>query len=170
MLGQKDISNLVIYASPARPPRGAASWWLSTRRRATRCGRRRFNHYAWSSPVAVYTPEGKSYIVLCDTIGNMFLLDGKTGNILRQHQSGHEHRSFTRRVRQHHRGRYARSEDLRGQDQLASATGACNRRLDQRRAWGEGRMPTRKIIEIDRDLCNGCGALHHGMRRGGAGA
>jgi outer membrane protein assembly factor BamB len=36
----------------------------------------------WSSPVAVYTPSGKSYIIACDTIGQMFLLDGKTGDIL----------------------------------------------------------------------------------------
>ncbi len=40
------------------------------------------NHYMWSSPVAVYTPSGKSYIVACDTVGQMFLLDGKTGKIL----------------------------------------------------------------------------------------
>ena len=68
--------------SPARPTRAAASWWLSTRRPAKRCGRRSFNHYTWSSPVAVYTPEGKSYIVPCDTVGNMFLLEGKTGKIV----------------------------------------------------------------------------------------
>jgi hypothetical protein len=40
------------------------------------------NHYAWSSPVAVYTPEGKSYIVLCDTVGQMFLVEGTTGKVL----------------------------------------------------------------------------------------
>ncbi|NLO27536.1 MAG: pyrrolo-quinoline quinone, partial [Actinobacteria bacterium] len=29
-----------------------------------------------------YTPQGKSYIVLCDSIGNMFLLEGTTGKVL----------------------------------------------------------------------------------------
>jgi outer membrane protein assembly factor BamB len=39
-------------------------------------------NYSWSSPVAVYTPEGKSYIVLCDSVGMMRLIDGKTGAIV----------------------------------------------------------------------------------------
>ncbi len=32
--------------------------------------------------MAVYTPQGKSYIVQCDTVGNMFLLEGTTGKVL----------------------------------------------------------------------------------------
>lgn len=38
-------------------------------------------HYTWSSPTAVYTQSGKSYIVLSDSNGNVSLLDGLTGNI-----------------------------------------------------------------------------------------
>jgi len=38
--------------------------------------------YGWSSPVAVYTGEGKSYIVVCDAVGNMFLLDGASGKVI----------------------------------------------------------------------------------------
>jgi outer membrane protein assembly factor BamB len=41
-----------------------------------------FKQYGWSSPVAVYTESGKSYIVVCDASGNMRLLDGKTGETL----------------------------------------------------------------------------------------
>ena len=74
----------------------------------------------WSSPVAVYTPSGKSYIVACDTVGNMFLLEGKTGKIVDYHQSGHEHRGLARRLRRHHRRGDARAEDLRRQDQVAT--------------------------------------------------
>ncbi len=36
-------------------------------------------YYSWSSPVAVYTSNGDGYIILCDSDGNMHLLDGKTG-------------------------------------------------------------------------------------------
>ena len=39
-------------------------------------------HYAWSSPVAFYTDDGRSYIVVCDSAGDATLLDGKTGQIL----------------------------------------------------------------------------------------
>ena len=36
-------------------------------------------YYSWSSPVAVYDAKGDGYIILCDSDGNMFLLDGRTG-------------------------------------------------------------------------------------------
>lgn len=39
-------------------------------------------NYAWSSPAPIYTASGKGYIVVCDSVGYMFLLDGKTGRQL----------------------------------------------------------------------------------------
>lgn len=39
-------------------------------------------HYPWSSPVAVYEDDGTAYVVICDTNGSMFFLDGQTGEIL----------------------------------------------------------------------------------------
>ena len=39
-------------------------------------------HYAWSSPVDFYNENGKGYIIQCDSIGNIHLIDGATGNIL----------------------------------------------------------------------------------------
>lgn len=38
--------------------------------------------YSWSSPTAVYTPDGKAYILYCNFAGNMYLIEGKTGIIL----------------------------------------------------------------------------------------
>ena len=41
--------------------------------------------YTWSSPVAVYTPDGRAYLIICegsDTGGKVFLLDGATGTQL----------------------------------------------------------------------------------------
>ncbi len=35
--------------------------------------------YCWSSPVAVYSEDGKAYVVLFNSVGTGFLLDGKTG-------------------------------------------------------------------------------------------
>jgi outer membrane protein assembly factor BamB len=40
------------------------------------------NSYMWSSPVAVYTEEGKGYIFQADASGNCYLLDGLTGEQL----------------------------------------------------------------------------------------
>lgn len=40
------------------------------------------DNYTWSSPVAIYGESGKSYIVVCDSVGNISLLEGKTGKVL----------------------------------------------------------------------------------------
>ena len=38
--------------------------------------------YTWSSPVTVYNKDGKGFVITCDSIGDMYLLDGKTGEVL----------------------------------------------------------------------------------------
>lgn len=38
--------------------------------------------YPWSSPVAVYDEDGNGYIIQCNQAGNMYLLDGLTGELL----------------------------------------------------------------------------------------
>lgn len=40
------------------------------------------NNYSWSSPVAVYTEDGKGYIIVCDSAGIMYLIEGRQGKIL----------------------------------------------------------------------------------------
>jgi outer membrane protein assembly factor BamB len=49
-------------------------------------GKEAFNllmdHYSWSSPVDVYDELGNIYIFLTDVIGNVYLLDGLTGELL----------------------------------------------------------------------------------------
>ena len=39
-------------------------------------------YYCWSSPTAVYTEDGKGYIIQCDSMGYMYLFDGETGETL----------------------------------------------------------------------------------------
>ena len=36
-------------------------------------------YYTWSSPIALYTEDGTGYVILCDSKGNMFMIDGLTG-------------------------------------------------------------------------------------------
>ncbi len=40
------------------------------------------NHYAWSSPVALYDAGGDGYLVICDSGGYAHLVNGKTGEFL----------------------------------------------------------------------------------------
>ena len=42
--------------------------------------------YAWSSPVCVYNPDGSGKVLYCNSTGHIYLLDGKTGEVLDTHQ------------------------------------------------------------------------------------
>lgn len=46
------------------------------------------SRYCWSSPVIVYNEDNKGYIVQGDSGGNVFLIDGKTGNDLGKTELG----------------------------------------------------------------------------------
>jgi len=42
----------------------------------------KMDNYTWSSPTAVYTESGKAYVVVCDSVGVVRLLDGTTGAVI----------------------------------------------------------------------------------------
>ena len=42
--------------------------------------------YAWSSPVCVYNLDGTGKVLYCNSTGHIYLLDGKTGDVLDCHQ------------------------------------------------------------------------------------
>ena len=46
------------------------------------------DNYAWSSPVAIYTDEGKSYIFQADASGKCCMYDGLTGQLLTSQDLG----------------------------------------------------------------------------------
>ncbi len=81
IIGRGDISNVVIFPVAGTP--SVAPGLLVALDKATGQEVWRFGmaNYAWSSPVAVYTEEGKSYIVICDSAGMVFLLEGATGQV-----------------------------------------------------------------------------------------
>lgn len=63
-----DVSNGLLVALDTRT--GDEVWRLD------------MDHYAWSSPVAVYTGDGTAYIVVCDSGGEVRLLEGASGQVL----------------------------------------------------------------------------------------
>jgi outer membrane protein assembly factor BamB len=77
-----NIENIILYSMGCSPnakygqvvamdkDTGEVIWQFET------------SHYMWSSPVALYTPEGKSYIFQADSRGICYLLDGATGELL----------------------------------------------------------------------------------------
>ncbi len=37
--------------------------------------------YTWSSPIALYDSAGNGYVIVCDSTGNMYMVDGLTGEL-----------------------------------------------------------------------------------------
>lgn len=77
-----DIEDLIIY-SIARTPNSYDGMLVAFN---TETGEvvweKHMENYTWSSPTAVYTESGKSYVVICDSVGKVSLLNGTTGEEL----------------------------------------------------------------------------------------
>ena len=84
LLGKKgtELEGIIVY-TVARTPN---SWNGICLALDTETGEviweKSMDRYTWSSPVALYTEEGEAYIVLCDSVGNLSLLEAATGETL----------------------------------------------------------------------------------------
>lgn len=82
VLGKGDISNLVIY-NIARTPSVNSGYLIAfDKKSGEEVWKLKLENYGWSSPVALYEKDGKSYIVQCDSTGKTFLIEGISGKIL----------------------------------------------------------------------------------------
>ncbi len=81
-VGINDISDLVIY-NIARVG-GLSKGLLVALDKETGVERWsiELRNYSWSSPVDIYTPEGKGYLIIGDSAGNLLMIDAKTGKVL----------------------------------------------------------------------------------------
>ena len=83
VVGRKKMSDLVVFSFcmtngvysgnslvAFRKDNGAIAWEY------------RMKQYSWSSPVAIYDKEGNPYLVVADSIGQLHLVDGLTGQRL----------------------------------------------------------------------------------------
>jgi len=80
LIGKGDIADLVIFTVD-KTADGATMYGLNKETGAEEWAQP-LDASTWSSPVAVYTPEGKSYIVIGDKNGVLRLLDGFNGTVL----------------------------------------------------------------------------------------
>lgn len=83
LLGQSgtDIEGIIYYTIARTPGLYNGVLIAMDTQTGKMLWRHSMKHYTWSSPAAVYTETGKSYIVLSDSNGNMSLLDGLTGSV-----------------------------------------------------------------------------------------
>lgn len=86
VLGRKgsNIENLIIYPVARTPDVWSGLLVALDKETGEEVWRFNMDYYAWSSPVAVYDEAGNAHIVLFDSEGNGFLMDGATGRVVDQ--------------------------------------------------------------------------------------
>ena len=87
-LGRHTLGSLVFVPVARTPTIGEGILAALDKRTGEVVWEFRTNSYSWSSPVCVYDPDGNGYIIYCTANGNMYLLDGLTGEILDTIQLG----------------------------------------------------------------------------------
>lgn len=87
-VGKNKLSDM-IFVPVARTP-GAGSGTLVALKKSTgeKVWERETTVYSWSSPVDFYDNDGNGYLAYCNTGFNLYLIDGKTGEVLDQMDLG----------------------------------------------------------------------------------
>ena len=81
-LGKNELCDLIFVQVARTPARGAGILTALDKNSGGIVWEFKPGHYGWSSPVCVYDSNGKGYIVFCSSEGNMYLLDGLTGELM----------------------------------------------------------------------------------------
>ncbi|MDE5413182.1 outer membrane protein assembly factor BamB family protein [Alkalihalobacterium chitinilyticum] len=82
VMGKKDIEDLVIFTVARYKTMSGGVMVALDKQTGKEVWRWEMENYAWSSPVDVYSKSGTSYIVQADSVGNLHLLKGKTGELI----------------------------------------------------------------------------------------
>lgn len=84
VLGKKgtDLEGLIIFTISKTPSAWSGTMVALDTETGDVVWEKTLTNYAWSSPVGIYTDAGKGYLVLGDSVGYIYLIDGKTGEIL----------------------------------------------------------------------------------------
>lgn len=81
-IGNYELSDLIFVPIARAPTIGAGLLVALNKHTGETVWEFQTAAYSWSSPVIVYTNQGKGYIVYTTVNGRMFLLDGLTGELL----------------------------------------------------------------------------------------
>ena len=82
LLGHGDCEGLIFTHICGMGKSDVGTFVAISRKTGEIVYRTRLMHYAWSSPVAFYTPDGKMYIFTGDVTGYAYLIEGETGRII----------------------------------------------------------------------------------------
>ncbi|NLY18671.1 MAG: PQQ-binding-like beta-propeller repeat protein [Clostridiaceae bacterium] len=81
-VGTGDIEGLVIFNITRTGTEWGGKLVALDKKTGQEVWTKTLRHYGWSSPTVFQSDEGKSYMIFCDSQGNMFLMDPKTGETL----------------------------------------------------------------------------------------
>ncbi|KAB2953823.1 pyrrolo-quinoline quinone [Heliorestis acidaminivorans] len=82
VVGKKKINNLVIFTLSRYKTHNGGLMVALDKDSGEEIWRWEMQQYAWSSPVDFYTAEGQGYLIQCDSVGNIFLIDAEKGIII----------------------------------------------------------------------------------------
>lgn len=81
LVGKESLSNYVYFAVARTGGKDKGKIVCIDKGSGAEVWSCEMKNYTWSSPVAVYDASGTGYVILCDSDGNMFLMDGATGEM-----------------------------------------------------------------------------------------
>ncbi|PYG90302.1 PQQ enzyme-like repeat protein [Ruminiclostridium sufflavum DSM 19573] len=79
VVGKNDISDMVIFNIALTGTTNDGTLVAIDKRTGKEVWNRHLKAYSWSSPVDFLSDDGKTYLILCDFLGDMHLIDPKTG-------------------------------------------------------------------------------------------
>lgn len=80
IIGKKSISNLVIFSYCMTNGTYSGNRMVAySKDTGEKVWTYEMNQYSWSSPVDCYDADGNAYIVICDSVGQIHLVNGQTG-------------------------------------------------------------------------------------------
>ncbi len=82
IIGKNSISNIVIFNFSKVTTSLNGKMVALDKEKGTVIWEKDMPYYSWSSPVAVYSTTGKAYIVFCNAVGQVLLIDALTGETL----------------------------------------------------------------------------------------
>ncbi|MDL2259016.1 PQQ-binding-like beta-propeller repeat protein, partial [Eubacteriales bacterium OttesenSCG-928-K08] len=82
VVGKHSINDLVIVPYARTPSTSRGLLVALNKQTGEEVWSFETENYSWSSPIAIYDDAGRAYIVQADTRGHVYLLDGRTGELL----------------------------------------------------------------------------------------
>jgi len=80
--GRGNCSDLIFTNICTNNPPSAGNFYAIRKETGEIEYTKKLKHYAWSSPISILNDDGEMFILNCDCIGNVYIIDGKTGDFL----------------------------------------------------------------------------------------